>query len=117
MLINRGPGCQPASLSSLLQYWTGNQLSPVPEGLPMINTPPPSSPWNQMSVRHSTGNMDPDTAAQRLSSDFGRMSFDSADTSNEAVQVQQGGWAGGYGPPRVNPYASSFFGGGAASDW
>lgn len=72
------------------QYWTGQQLMTVPEGLPMINTPTPRGPWStQKTTRHSTGNLD--SAATRLTSDFNRMSFDGQDNTT------------------INPYASAFF--------
>lgn len=84
------------------RYWTSQQLTTVPEGLPMINTPHANNLWGGVTpVRHSTGSMDTrgPTAAANLSSDFHRMSFEEPSAS----QPQAG---------QVNPYASSFFSGG-----
>eukprot|EP00887_Chlorella_sp_A99_P005027 scaffold4.g5027.t1 len=64
------------------QYWTGQALSTVPEGMPVLSTPPPrrsSNPWE---------------GGDRLSADFGRLSFDGA---RDAA------------PLAASPYASSFF--------
>lgn len=74
----------------------------------MINAPPPSSPWGHVgSVRHSTGNIDTSSAANRLSQDLGRMSFDDSTT-----QQQYQGWVpADAGLQPVNPYASTFFNG------
>lgn len=104
-----------------MQYWTGQQLTTVPEGLPMINTPhstqmwPPSGSNPAFAVRHSTGNIDTRSSAAstaaRLSADFNRMSFE--ETAAAVAQDVGADYphpaAGKSGP--VNPYSSAFFAG------
>ncbi|PSC70828.1 coiled-coil domain-containing 94-like protein isoform A [Micractinium conductrix] len=70
------------------QFYSG-QLSSVPEQFPMINAPAPTPSWN------GAGRYSFDSAADRLSQDMQRMSFDAA--ARVAPQ------------PTANPYASSFF--------
>ncbi|KAL4439272.1 hypothetical protein ABPG77_004174 [Micractinium sp. CCAP 211/92] len=67
--------------------FSSGQLSSVPEGFPIINAPPPSS-WG-------AGRFSLDSAAERLSEDMSRMSFEGA--ARAAPQ------------PTANPYTSSFF--------
>ncbi|KAL4523548.1 hypothetical protein Ndes2437A_g00141 [Nannochloris sp. 'desiccata'] len=98
------------------QYWTGQQLTTVPEGLPVINTPH-SHLWGTSTapVRHSTGSMNMGASssgnlsvASRLSSDFNRMSFDEATAAAGAANAAEQS-------NKVNPYASAFFSGGHGS--
>ncbi|KAL4522990.1 hypothetical protein Ndes2526A_g07710 [Nannochloris sp. 'desiccata'] len=98
------------------RYWTGQQLTTVPEGLPVINTPH-SHLWGTSTapVRHSTGSMNMGASssgnlsvASRLSSDFNRMSFDEATAAAGAANAAEQS-------NKVNPYASAFFSGGHGS--
>ncbi len=63
------PPSSPHPPSSPSQFSSG-QLSSVPEGFPIINAPPPSS-WG-------AGRFSLDSAAERLSEDMSRMSFEGA---------------------------------------
>ncbi|KAH7617210.1 hypothetical protein Ndes2526B_g07803 [Nannochloris sp. 'desiccata'] len=98
------------------RYWTGQQLTTVPEGLPVINTPH-SHLWGTSTapVRRSTGSVNMGatssgnlSVASRLSSDFNRMSFDEATAAAGAANAAEQS-------NKVNPYASAFFSGGHGS--
>lgn len=57
------------------QYWTGQQLSPVPEAFPMINV---RAPHGIGSVRRSTGSLDLPSSfhENQMNHELGRLSFE-----------------------------------------
>ncbi|EFN55206.1 hypothetical protein CHLNCDRAFT_134430 [Chlorella variabilis] len=79
-------------------YYSG-QLTSVPEQFPMINAPPPTGGWGGAAAagRYS---LDSGAAADRLSQDLSRMSFEAAASPSAAARLA---------PQTANPFASSFF--------
>lgn len=68
----------------------------------MINAPPPPSSWN--SSQQHRFSYDSPAAADRLSQDLGRMSFDAGSAGSGPARVA---------PQTANPFTSSFFAAGA----
>jgi hypothetical protein len=75
--------CRPPP--ALLQYWTNQKLMPVPEGMPVVSAPPPVNPWSR---RNSGSSLE--SAAERLSADFGRMNVEVA--ASERAAMERAAW-------------------------